>query len=81
MNRETLKSMLIIMGAALVFLIWGLIIFFSVGDKGMPSWDFGAVDDVPGASKFSTDDGRPLSGTSEPLKRQHVDGKDEKYGE
>ena len=77
MNRETLKSILIITGVALVFLLWGMIIFFSVGDKGMPSWDFGAVDDVPGASSYSTNDGRPLTGTSMPLKKQHVDEKND----
>lgn len=78
MNKETLKSMLILTGVALLFLFWGMSIFFSVGDKGMPSWDFGAVKDVPGESEYSTNDGRPLSGTSMPLEKQHVDGKNEK---
>lgn len=70
--------MLIVTGIALLFLFWGMVIYFSVGDKGMPSWDFGAVEDVPGESMYSTDDGRPLSGTSIPLEKQHVDGKNEK---
>jgi hypothetical protein len=76
-NRETLKSMLIPTGAALLFLLWGMGVYFSVGDKGPPSWDFGVVEDVPGASKYSTDDGRPLNGISMPLEKQHVDGRNE----
>lgn len=79
MNKETLKSMLILTGMALVFLFWGMAVFFSVGDKGMPSWDFGAVKDVPGESGYSTNDGRPLTGKSMPLEKQHVDGKNEKH--
>lgn len=78
MDRETLKSMLITAVIALFFLFWGMFIYFSVGDKGHPPWDFGAVKDVPGESKYSTVDGRPLSGISMPLEKQHVDDKNEK---
>ena len=39
---------------AFVFLCWGLIIFFMVGDKGPPAWDFSVVEDIPGQSPYST---------------------------
>lgn len=39
---------------ALLFICWGLIIFFLVGDKGPPAWDFGVVEDIPGQSPYST---------------------------
>jgi len=39
---------------AALFLFWGLFIFFSVGVKWPPAWDFGALPDVPGQSIYST---------------------------
>lgn len=52
--RETLQSLTIVAGIALLFLVWGLAIFFTVGDKGSPPWDFGTVQDIPGESPYST---------------------------
>jgi hypothetical protein len=52
--RETLRSLGIVAAIAVCFLIWGLAIFFSVGEKGPPSWDFGTVQDIPGESPYST---------------------------
>ena len=54
LDRETLKSVAVVVGLALIFLAWGGIIFFAVGDKGQPSWNFGVVPDVPGSSRYST---------------------------
>jgi len=36
------------------FLAWGMMLYWTVGDKGPPSWDYGVVEDVPGLSPFST---------------------------
>jgi hypothetical protein len=52
--RETLRSLAIVAGIAACFLIWGLTIFFTVGEKGPPAWDFGTVQDIPGESPYST---------------------------
>lgn len=48
------KSWLIVVGIALLFTVWGLMIFFVVGDKGSPIWDFAVVEDIPGQSSYST---------------------------
>jgi hypothetical protein len=66
-SKGTMRSLLIVVAIALSFLAWGLLIFFSVGDKGSPPWDFGIVEDIPGESAYST---HPL-GAPEPTP-QHV---------
>jgi hypothetical protein len=78
--RETLRSLGIVVGMALLFFIWGLAIFFTVGDKGSPSWDFGTVQDIPGESPYSTQrikevaDLSPLPVESgQVVDQQHVD--------
>jgi hypothetical protein len=43
-----------VVGIALSFTVWGLMIFFVVGDKGSPIWDFSVVEDIPGQSSYST---------------------------
>ena len=52
--KGSLKSWLIVLAVAVVFLSWGLFIFFAVGDKGPPPWDYGVVEDIPGQSPYST---------------------------
>ncbi|MEE9611884.1 MAG: hypothetical protein V3W19_11565 [Desulfatiglandales bacterium] len=55
LNRKgTLRSLIIVMAIAVLFFIWGLFIFFAVGDKGPPVWDFSVVEDIPGESPYST---------------------------
>lgn len=53
-GESTIRSLMIIVAIALSFFVWGLFIFFSVGDKGSPPWDFGIVADIPGESVYST---------------------------
>jgi hypothetical protein len=53
-DERTVRSLIIVLVIAISFLAWGLLIFFSVGDKGSPPWDFGIVQDMPGESAFST---------------------------
>ena len=60
-RKGTLRTLLIACGLAAGFLVWGLFIFTTVGDKGPPTWDYGTVPDVPGLSAYSTDSARPLS--------------------
>ena len=55
-NRRTnLRGWIIVIAMAVMFVAWGLFIFFTVGDKGPPSWDFGVIRDVPGESPYSTE--------------------------
>lgn len=68
-----MRSWLIIIGMAVLFVCWGLFIFFAVGDKGSPPWDFGAVKDIPGESPYSTY--RYVPGKSPSPSPQHVAGK------
>ena len=54
-DSSTLKDWLVPIAIAVLFLVWGLLIFFMVGNKGQPPWDFGVVDDIPGQSPYSTE--------------------------
>ena len=72
-KKGWLKGWLYVSGLALLFLLYGLFMFFVVGDRGMPGWDFGTVRDVPGESVYSTHPG-PGTGLTEPEK-QHVKGR------
>ena len=54
-ENSTLKDWLVPIAIAVLFLVWGLAIFFMVGNKGQPPWDFGVVDDIPGQSPYSTE--------------------------
>ena len=49
-----LRSLIIVTVMAITFLLWGLLLFYTVGDKGSPPWDFGIVEDIPGQSAYST---------------------------
>ncbi|MGQ9857233.1 MAG: hypothetical protein ACUVS3_00935 [Thermodesulfobacteriota bacterium] len=54
MDKRDSKGWMIIAGMAILFLLWGLLVFITVGDKGPPPWDFGVVADVPGESPHSS---------------------------
>jgi hypothetical protein len=54
-ENSTLKDWLVPIAIAVLFLLWGLLIFFMVGNKGRPPWDFGVVEDIPGQSPYSTE--------------------------
>ncbi len=79
-TKETLLSLGIVLAIAIFFLIWGFTIYFTAGEKGPPSWDFGIVQDIPGESPYSTNrmkevaDLTPLPVPKEiPVDSQHVD--------
>jgi hypothetical protein len=78
-RREYLRSWAIVLGIAVSFIAWGLLIFFTVGDKGVPNWDFSVIEDIPGQSVYSTHRIAPfVPGESyephpgEPVPGQHV---------
>jgi hypothetical protein len=67
-----LRGWIIVVGIALVFIIYGLFAFFVIGDKPPPDWDFGTVKDIPGESVYST---YPYRGGTEAPEPQHVNQK------
>jgi hypothetical protein len=67
-GKSNLRGWLIVVGVALLFLVWGLFIYFAIGDKGPPPWDFNVVKDIPGQSPVSTEP----KGAAGPFP-QHVD--------
>jgi hypothetical protein len=72
-DRKSWKLWIMIAGLSLAFLLYGLVMFLAVGDKGPPDWDFGVIEDTPGKSIFSTVPEQPV-GTMGP-EEQHVAGK------
>ncbi len=54
-EKSTIRDWLIPIAIAVLFFLWGLLIFFMVGNKGQPSWNFGVVEDIPGQSPYSTE--------------------------
>ena len=83
-HQSSVRSWIIVVGVALSFFLWGLFLFFTVGDKEPPAWDFGTVQDIPGQSPYSTESGKQFPALVSPpgeggakVRRQHVMGRDE----
>ncbi len=77
MEREEVgknwRAWFIVCTLAILFFIYGMFMYFYVGDKGPPGWDFGAVEDIPGQSVYSTNPaGQGAATVPEP---QHVSQK------
>ena len=68
-GKGAARSMLFIFLLAASFLAWGFLLFYTIGDKGPPPWDFGIVRDIPGESAYSTHRVQPDGPGPEP---QHV---------
>lgn len=73
------KTWSIISAIAVGFLAWGLLIYFVIGDKGPPGWDFSVIPDVPGESIYSSYNpanphGLAPGPESTPVVPQHVSG-------
>jgi hypothetical protein len=82
-----LRSWLVVLGMALAFLMWGLLVYRTVGDKGSPDWDFGVIQDIPGQSPYSTYQTKRLpnlaplpESTARGVAPQHVMGPPETRG-
>jgi len=58
---------------AAFFFAWGLFVFFTVGDKGQPSWHFGVVQDIPGESAQAEFGPETIPGEGRLVPPQHVD--------
>ncbi len=72
-QRPSLKGWFYVCGLALFFLLYGLFMFYMIGDKGPPGWDFGTVEDIPGESVYSTNE--PITGGTAAPEPQHVSQK------
>ncbi len=48
------RTWIIIFAIALVFALWGTLIYKVIGEKGPPGWDFSIIPDIPGESLYST---------------------------
>jgi hypothetical protein len=72
-SRKNWKDWFIVCTLAILFLIYGVFMYFIVGDKGPPDWNFGNVEDIPGQSVYSTNPaGQGPAAVPEP---QHVSQK------
>jgi hypothetical protein len=71
-NKPVFRGWLIVCGIAAAFVLYGLFAFFFIGDRQPADWDFGAVEDIPGESVYST---FPYRDRAEELEPQHVDEK------
>jgi len=80
-DKAELSGWLVVIGLAAFFLVWGVFIFFTVGDKGPAAWHFGVVQDIPGESPYSDYGPKLVPGTGLAVPPQHVDGETTKpYG-
>ncbi len=68
-----LKGWLYVCALAFMFLVYGLFMFYMIGDKGPPGWDFGTVEDTPGESVYSTNE--PITGGTAAPDPQHISQK------
>lgn len=69
-ERAPLQTLTLVLVMAISFLIWGFLLFYTIGDKGTPPWDFNVVRDIPGESVHSTNPS--LSGKISEPDPQHV---------
>ena len=82
-DRSDRRGWLIVLGLAIGFFLWGMLIFYSVGDKGPPPWGFGEFQDIPGESPYSTHRFKQQPGPfpypvpGEPVAAQHVLGQEQ----
>ena len=79
-EKAQLAHWAIVVGIAVLFLIWGLTNYFMIGDKGPPVWDYSVIEDIPGQSPYSTSSVKQFPGNVQhPVQEQgkvveqHVD--------
>ena len=52
---DKIKTWLILLLMVIGILGYGITVYVTIGDKGPPGWNYGAINDVPGESPFSTE--------------------------
>ncbi len=53
-RRAMRRGFLIVSLIAALFLGYGIFMYFAIGDRGDPDWDFGGVEETPAQSIYST---------------------------
>jgi hypothetical protein len=48
------KAITVLLVIGFSFVLWGIFIFYTVGDRLPHPWYFGGIEDVPGKSPYST---------------------------
>lgn len=80
-DHSTAKSWIVVLAISVFFFLWGLSIYFAVGDNWPPPWRYGIVEDVPGQSVYSVNKAQSRAGTAPSegpgTREQHVMGKKE----
>jgi hypothetical protein len=83
-QESALRSWIIVMAISFFFLLWGLVIYFSVGVSWPPPWRYGIVPDVPGQSVYSVQEAEKRAGRSTvddgKIREEHVMGQPGKAG-
>ena len=78
------KSWIVVFCIALLFFLWGLFIFFTVGVGRPPAWRYGIMPDVPGQSVYSVQGAEKRAGTGmspgKTIRKQHIMGEREETG-
>ena len=72
-EKGRLHDWLIVVTLAGGFFLWGIFIFYAVGVKWPPAWNFGVIPDVPGLSEFSTAGQRPLPTVASPFLHEQAE--------
>jgi hypothetical protein len=65
-HLSTLASLAIIVFLSVLYVIWGLTAYYTIGMKGPPPWYFGAVQDLPASSEYSTETGSRFLNSGQP---------------
>lgn len=52
-RTEALRTWALVTGMAAAVLLWGFFLFSAVGDKGPPTWDFDAIEELPSSSPYA----------------------------
>ena len=65
-GSSTVRTWFIIISLVVFIFATGIFAWYTVGDRGQPTWDYRPVNDVPGASPYAFYDALPYP--------QHVRG-------
>lgn len=78
-DKEAFMSYFVILGLGIGFVLWALLLYWTVGDKWPPQWHFGTVESIPGESRYSTSGGMEYLGfgshpflENKTIPKQHV---------
>jgi hypothetical protein len=59
-------SLAIIVFLSVIYVVWGLTAYYTIGMKWPPPWSFGQVQDLPGSSEYSTEMGNRFLDSGQP---------------